>query len=419
MNVPVGGSSGTPRSIGRYRVTDRLGKGTMGVVYAADDETLGRAVAVKVMMADMQDEPEVRARFYREAKVTGQLTHPNIVTVFDFGEDQGHPYMVMELLGGSPLADHLRNAAPVSLDVKLDLMRQMCEGLQAAHTHGVIHRDIKPSNLFVQRDGTLKILDFGVARLATSNLTLSGFLVGTPEYMSPEQAQGHTVDARSDLFSAAAVFYLMLAGRGPFASPDLPAVLRAVVHGEPAPLTDDQAPEPVRRIVAKALAKDPTARYQQCVELLNDLAKVRHTLAATTRRIEQAALERYRQTLALVAERRALGRALELDGIDRTCDEAAAALARRFPVCAAQLDGSRPMAPLDRAAASRMLEGLQTQHSVELAALAALREESVDVLRRGDPDADGAHARGKEGGASPQARGGSLWRRLVPPRGRS
>ena len=143
-------------------------------------------------------------------------------------------------------------------------MVQVCEGLQAAHSHGVIHRDIKPSNLFVQDDGTLKILDFGVARLASSSLTLSGLMVGTPEYMSPEQALGNPVDARSDLFAAAGVFYFMLTGRGPFSSHDLPKVLRAVLHDDPPPITDDQAPAPLRRIVMKALAKAPADRYQQC-----------------------------------------------------------------------------------------------------------------------------------------------------------
>ena len=132
----------------------------------------------------------MRERFFREARITGQLAHRNIVTVFDLGEDDGHPYIVMELLDGLPLAEHLRSARRASLDAKIDLMMQVCDGLQNAHRRGVMHRDVKPSNLFVQRDGTLKILDFGVARLAASNLTASGFLVGTPEYMSPEQAAG-------------------------------------------------------------------------------------------------------------------------------------------------------------------------------------------------------------------------------------
>ncbi len=173
-----------PRYIGRYRIIERIGKGAMGVVYAAEDEAMGRRVAVKVMMADLEEEPETRERFYREAKITGQLIHRNIVTVFDLGEERGRPFIVMELLIGVALGEYLRRPEAQKLESKLDLTMQLCEGLQVAHTRGVIHRDIKPSNLFVQEDGALKILDFGVARLATSNLTASGFLVGTPDYRS-------------------------------------------------------------------------------------------------------------------------------------------------------------------------------------------------------------------------------------------
>src|SRR5687768_14493790 len=157
-----------PAYIGRYRLIERIGKGAMGMVYAADDEAMGRRVAIKVMMSDLQEEPETRARFYREAKVTGQLVHRNIVTVFDLGEDFGRPYIVMELLQGVPLGEYLRSPEARTLDAKLDLMLQVCDGLQAAHDRGVVHRDVKPSNLFVQRDGSLKILDFGIAHLASS-----------------------------------------------------------------------------------------------------------------------------------------------------------------------------------------------------------------------------------------------------------
>src|SRR6185295_4157985 len=180
------------------------------VVYSALDEQLGRRVAVKLMLADFEEEPEMRERFYREAKITGQLAHRNIVTLFDLGEELGRPFIVMELLDGVPLVDYLGTAAASTIDAKIDLMIQVCDGLHNAHQAGVVHRDVKPSNLFVQRTGTLKVLDFGIARLATSKLTAAGALLGTPEFMSPEQACGQKMDARSDLFSAAAVFYFML-----------------------------------------------------------------------------------------------------------------------------------------------------------------------------------------------------------------
>ena len=370
------------RHIGRYRILERIGRGAMGMVYAAEDDAIGRRVAIKVMMGDLQDEPEVRERFYREAKVTGQLSHRNIVTVFDFGEDGGHPYLVMELLNGLPLAEHLKTPAAVGIDARMDLMRQACEGLQAAHARGIVHRDVKPSNLFVQRDGTLKILDFGVARLSSSNLTASGFLLGTPEYMSPEQTQGRPVDARSDLFSAAAVFYFMLAGRGPFASPDLPQILRAVVHEEPPPLTDAQAPEALRRVLLKGLAKSPADRYQQCVDMLADIDQVRRTSEAAARRIAEAAVERYRQILAVIEERRTLGRSIGVADIEASCDEAAGRLAARFPAFARLTAPGALLEPMDRSAASAALESLQKRHNAQAAALAALKEEAADMLRR-------------------------------------
>jgi len=350
--APTGGQ---PAYIGRYKIVDRLGKGTMGMVYIGVDEAIGRQVAIKVMMGDLQEQPDIRERFYREAKITGQLAHRNIVTVYELGDDKGHPYMVMELLQGLPLADHLRTSAAASVNAKLDLMMQMCEGLHVAHSRGVIHRDIKPNNLFVLQDGTLKILDFGVARLATSSLTLSGLLIGTPEYLSPEQAQGRRVDARSDVFSAGAVFYFMLTGRGPFSVGDLPRVLHAVIHEEPRPIRDAEAPEGLSRIVMKALAKAPEERYQQCDTLLKELERVRRIADGTTHRIGQAALDRYRQVLRVIEERRALGHSLGVAGIDAVCDQDALRLAARFPVFARHTNATTLMEALDRDSASAQL----------------------------------------------------------------
>jgi serine/threonine protein kinase len=183
-------NTGLPERIGRYLVVERIGKGAMGTVYAALDEQLGRRVAIKLMLGVFDEDPELRERFFREARITGQLVHRNIVTTYDLGEDNGRPFIVMELLDGLPLQEYLRTDAPATLDTKIDLMMQICDGLQSAHAAGVVHRDIKPSNLIVLRDGTLKVLDFGVARLASSTLTAHGMLLGTPEYMSPEQARG-------------------------------------------------------------------------------------------------------------------------------------------------------------------------------------------------------------------------------------
>ncbi len=363
-----------PQHIGRYRIVERIGKGAMGLVYAADDESMGRRVAIKVMMADLEEEPETRERFYREARITGQLLHRNIVTVFDLGDDHGRPYIVMELLSGVGLAEYLRRPEAQPIDAKIDLMMQICDGLRMAHRRGVIHRDVKPSNVFIQVDGSLKLLDFGVARLATSNLTASGFLVGTPDYMSPEQAEGRQVDARSDVFSAAGVFYYMLSGRAPFASPDLPRVLHGVLHDDPPPLGDHEAPEALRRVLQKALAKQPDARYQSCDEMLVDLDRARRMHAAAARQIAQAALDRYRQVIATIGERRALGRAFGVAGIDATCDRAVQRLAAQYPMLATDRDAGALVAPVDHGVATAALATLQARHNAELGAVAALRQ---------------------------------------------
>jgi serine/threonine protein kinase len=388
-----------PERIGRYRVIARIGKGAMGSVYSALDEQLGRQVAVKLMLAEFEEDPELRERFFREARITGQLAHRNIVTVFDLGEEGGRPYIVMELLDGLPLNEYLRSDTPISLDAKLDLMIQICDGLQNAHQAGVVHRDLKPSNMLVVRDGTVKVLDFGVARLAASNLTAAGMLLGTPEYMSPEQARGQKMDGRADLFSAAGVFYFILAGRPPFGSRDLRKVLQAIIAEPPPPLTDDQAPEALRQVLAKALSKSPDDRYQQCVDMRVEIEHVRRTLTATNSRVIQAALDRYQQIVAVIEERRTVGRSLSIADIDASCDAARTAVSTRFRLFA---DPAAPPPSIDKAAASAALEGLQQRHNAEQAALAALHERVADSMRPAPPE--------------PTRPRGSFWRGLLKTR---
>jgi len=260
-----------PKVIGGYPIVDRIGKGAMGVVYSALDVQQGRRVAIKVMMADLEGDSETRERFYREAKIAGRLQHRNLISVYDMGEEDGRLYMVMELLHGDTLNDYMKRVHALSLETTLDFMGQLCEGLAVAHVHGIFHRDIKPGNIFVQDDGSVKVLDFGVARLADSSMTASGFIVGTPDFMSPEQARGTEIDHRSDIFSTGAVFYYMLSGRKPFAASDLPAVLHKVEAEDPLPLTDREAPAGLSKIISRALAKSVTRRYQELGELLTDL----------------------------------------------------------------------------------------------------------------------------------------------------
>ena len=259
--------------IGRYLLLHRIAAGAAGFVYAADDPTLGRRVALKVIATDLEDEPEARERFYREARVTAQLRHPNIVQVLEVGQDQGRPFIAMELLEGSPLDEHLRERPDLSLEARLDLIIQLCTGLEVAHAEGSVHRDVKPTNIIVQGDGRLKILDFGLARLHTSTLTANGAVVGSSGYMSPEQAEGLRVDERSDIFSAAAVGYLILSGRSPFGARNLPLALHAILNESPTALTPAEAPEPLSRVLFKALEKSPHVRYQTCGTFLADLRR--------------------------------------------------------------------------------------------------------------------------------------------------
>jgi serine/threonine protein kinase len=267
---------GTPEHVGRYRIVERVGRGAMGAVYRARDEAMARDVAIKILAADLEDDPELRVRFLREAQAAARLTHPNIITIFDFGEHDGHSFIVMELLQGATLKEYLRGQSRIPLEQKINLMIQLATGLGAAHRASVYHRDIKPGNLFLRTDGLLKILDFGVARLASSSMTTSGFVVGTPDYMSPEQARGKEVDGRSDIFSAGGVFYFLLTGRKPFAAADIPSVFRQIERNDPPPLAETEAPAVLAQVVMKALAKDRRARYQSCEELVADLSRLQH-----------------------------------------------------------------------------------------------------------------------------------------------
>jgi eukaryotic-like serine/threonine-protein kinase len=276
MTMPVDERArrGLPEKIGRYQIVERIGRGAMGVVYRAHDSAMGRDVALKVLTADLEDDPDIRVRFHREAEAAARLSHPNIITIFDVGEDGDRFFMVMELLRGATLREFLKQNE-AALPHKLDLMIQLCAGLGSAHNASIYHRDIKPGNIFVRADGILKILDFGVARLASSSMTAAGFIVGTPDYMSPEQARGENIDARSDIFSLGGVFYFMLTGRKPFPATELPGLFNQIQNDEPAPLLESEAPPELAAVITKTLSKKVDGRYQSCQELLDDLESVR------------------------------------------------------------------------------------------------------------------------------------------------
>jgi serine/threonine-protein kinase len=329
----------------------------MGVVYSAHDDAMGRPVAVKVLMGDLESDPETRKRFYREAQAAAGLLHPNIITIYDAGEDQGRSYIAMQLLEGWPLSTFLTREGVVPLEAKLDLMVQICEGLAVAHGRGIVHRDLKPGNLFVQSDGLLKILDFGVARLADSSMTSTGMMLGTPDYMSPEQALGIQVDTRSDIFSVGAVFYFMLAGRKPFPGPDLPAVLRQLQEEQPAPLTLEQAPPDLARLVTHAMAKAPIDRPQRVQDLLAGIVRLRRQYEAGARKLAGEAGARYAAVVAALDGVRRTGAALGLPAGD---DPVALQQARsRYPAVAERGGAGLDVTSADRASLERLIADLR------------------------------------------------------------
>ena len=272
-----------PERIGRYQVIERIGRGATGLVYRALDETMGREVALKVLTADLEDDPDIRTRFLREAEAAARLSHPNIITILDVGEDGERFFIVMELLRGAILKDFLKRSEAARIERKIDLMIQLCAGLGAAHNASIYHRDIKPGNIFVRADGILKILDFGVARLASSSMTAAGFIVGTPDYMSPEQAGGAEIDARSDIFSLGGVCYFMLTGRKPFPSTDLATLFHSIQSDEPPPPLGVDAPPELTAAIMKALSKTRETRYQTCQELMADLEVLRQRFPLESR----------------------------------------------------------------------------------------------------------------------------------------
>jgi serine/threonine protein kinase len=256
-------NTGTHRRIGRYRVLSRIGKGGMGMVYRAYDETLEREIAIKTLTAEGILDAESRQRFEIEAKAVARMQHPNIITVFELGEDRGIPFIAMELLPGTDLEMLLRSGETLLLEEKVGIVIQVCRGLAYAHERGIIHRDIKPSNIRILDDGTIKIMDFGVAKLGGMNLTKSGMMVGTLHYMSPEQIRGLPLDGRSDVFSLGVILHELLAGERPFRAEGSTEVLFRIVNDPPPRLPEDGSgttPE-LQAIVDHALAKDREARY--------------------------------------------------------------------------------------------------------------------------------------------------------------
>src|SRR5690348_10458917 len=295
--MPAGESLTPGTTLSHYRMIEKLGGGGMGVVYRAEDLSLGREVALKFLPEETAHDRIALERFEREARAAAAINHPNICTVYEVGEYDGRPFLAMEMLEGQTLKHRIGNK-PVPLDSLMSWAIQICDGLDAAHARGIVHRDIKPPNLFITTRGQAKILDFGLAKLATAGrqvratipertetaavdvLTTPGSAAGTPGYMSPEQARGEELDARTDLFSLGIVLYELATGKMPFEGKTSGAVMGAILHESPVPPShiNPEIPPKLEEIINKALEKDRDVRYQHAADLRSDLKRLKRDL---------------------------------------------------------------------------------------------------------------------------------------------
>jgi beta-lactam-binding protein with PASTA domain len=275
---------------GRYRIVRKLGAGGMATVYLAEDQDLGRGVAIKILNERHANDDQFVERFRREAKNAAGLSHPNIVSVFDRGEAEGTYYIAMEHLKGRNLKELLGARGPAPVHISVDIVRQVLAALAHAHENGIVHRDIKPHNVMVDDNRRVKVTDFGIARAGASQMTEAGSIVGTAQYLSPEQARGAQVDQRSDLYSVGVVLYELLTGKVPFTGDSPVEIAMKHLSDTPPPPSElnPEVPEELDKIVMRALAKDPARRYQSADEMSADLERVARGLGVSRETEETA-----------------------------------------------------------------------------------------------------------------------------------
>ena len=321
-NEAPGMPPGQVTKIGKYDVQGVLGQGGMGVVYKGVDSRIGRSVAIKMMHGSFSADSDALRRFYREAQSVGVLQHPNIVTIYDLGDENGTPYLVMEYLEGEPLDKLIASRREISIVEKLHIVNQVLQALHYAHQHKIVHRDVKPGNVMVLRDGHCKLVDFGIARGGSATLTHTGQIVGSLSYMSPEQLNGYEVDGRTDVWSAAVMFYEVLTGHLPFAARDTSAMIVKVLNENPPPLSNylENYPKELDQIIARALAKDREQRYRAADEFAFDLAHVEDLLKA---QMVSEYVERARASMSEdpIRARELLSRVLKVDTQNSTAKQ--------------------------------------------------------------------------------------------------
>ena len=269
------------QQIGRYEILQEIGRGAMGVVFKGRDPLIGRAVAVKTITSGVAESADLLERFYREARAAGGLQHPNIVTIYELAESGGAPFIAMEYLEGESLEKIIARKPALPLATKLGYVIQTCRALDYAHRRGVIHRDVKPANIVVTRDGMVKVVDFGIARLGHTSNTQTGMLLGTLAYMSPEQVRGQPADARCDIWAMGVVLYELITYQRPFTGENHAALLLSILQNEPPPIRQvvPECPVALERVISKSLRKDEKERYASMEALLKDVENVNSSLA--------------------------------------------------------------------------------------------------------------------------------------------